>query len=53
MLRGGLEDEPSRVAKRHDVSANERIIATVSITAPTPAAPVSSRAMREACAMRS
>ena len=53
MLRGGLAEVPRRVAKRCEVSAKERIMATVSIAVSIPAAPVSSSARRLACAIRS
>ena len=52
-LRGGLVDVPSLVAKRGEVSAKLRIIATVSMAAAMPAAPLSCSASRAACAIRS
>ena len=50
-LRGGFVDVPSVVAKRGEVSAKLRIIATVSMTAPMPATPQSRSASPAACAI--
>ena len=52
-LRGGLAEVPSLVAKRGEVSAKLRIIATVSMTLSMPGAAVSCSARRAACAISS
>src|SRR4030081_3863573 len=52
-LFGGLGELPSLVAKRCEVSANSRSIATVSIASAIPLPPASASASLPACAIRS